>query len=110
MTYVKHQNHFNKDVVYNNGVLTAQSDLIFDGHFTGEKIDVGDNTVIISLSSEINCDIHAGVVEIIGKFTGNIYASKHIFMDNTAVVTGDVQGPLIRIEKLARFQGHMTYT
>ncbi len=110
MPYVKQQTHFKQTIQINNGEITAQEDLIFDCNFTGNNVNVGTNTIVVGLPCTMNANIQAGVVEIIGTLNGNIVASESIQIRDTAVVNGDIQAPLIRVEPLARFQGRITYT
>lgn len=110
MTYVKARTYIGKSLNFNQGSLTANEDLVFDGNFNATVIDAGTNTVVVGLNCTVTADINAGVVEVIGTFNGNITASQSIYLANTAVVNGDITAPLIRIEKHTRFQGRISYS
>ncbi len=109
MSYVKTRTYLGKALNINNGQITASEDLVIDCDYTGSEINAGTNTVVVGLNCTVNANITAGVVEVIGTYNGNINASHSIYMANTAVVNGNVQAPLIRIEKHTRFQGQITY-
>lgn len=110
MNYVKARTYIGKSLNFNQGELTANEDLIFDGNFNATRIDAGTNTVVVGLNCTVSGDINGGVVEIIGTYNGNITASHSIYMANTAVVNGNVTAPLIRVEKHTRFQGQISYS
>ncbi|MCR9142440.1 MAG: polymer-forming cytoskeletal protein [bacterium] len=110
MAYVKPRTTLGKSLNFNQGELTTDEDLVIDCNFAGSKINAGTNTVVVGLSCTVSADITGGVVEIIGTYNGNITASDSIYLANTAVVNGDIQAPLIRIEKHTRFQGQISYS
>ena len=95
-------------VVLDNEIISDE-DLIIEGQVNTSKIDAKDHTIIISVDAEINADMHAGTIQIIGKVNGNISASNEITLTDTAQVNGDLTAPRIHLASRARLQGTISY-
>ena len=103
-------NYIKPSLIFLDNEIISEDDLIVEGNINASRIDVKGNTIIVSKDSEINGDIYAGYIQIIGQVNGNISAQTKITMEDTAQVNGDLSAPQIEISKNARLQGTISYT
>lgn len=103
-------NYIRPSFIVNDNEIFSDADLIIEGHVNTSKIDAKDNTVIVSLEAEVNADLQAGVVQIIGKVNGNVSAAHEIELVDTAQVNGDLVAPRIKLSSRARLQGSIAYS
>lgn len=81
---------------------TTTVDCVFRGN-----IDTKD-TLIVGSSARIEGEVHAGVVEISGTVTGNIWATETVKIHTGSEVTGDIETPTISMEEGVSFAGRCT--
>lgn len=93
-----------------SGDITVGTHLIVEGAVTAAKIDTQNHTVIIGQYSAVQADIHGSQVLVLGQINGNIFASEKIDVRSTAVINGDLNAPLIKLEEKSRLNGRLNYT
>lgn len=103
-------NYIRPSLVFLDNEIVSDDDLIVEGNINASRIDVKTNTIVVSRESEINADINAGNIQIIGRVNGNISAGTMITLEDTAQVNGDLSAPQVVISKNARLQGTISYT
>ncbi|GAB7140957.1 hypothetical protein RsTz2092_09140 [Deferribacterales bacterium RsTz2092] len=86
-----------------NGTLVFDGIVRIDGNFEG-KIKTND-TLIIAEYGKVNAEVEAGVVKILGDFSGTISASSKVEMYKPAQVKGVLRTPNIRMEEGVMFNG-----
>jgi len=74
-----------------------------DGHFKGKIL--GEGTLIIGEEAKIESEIHASTVINYGEIHGNILAEKEINICVPGKVYGNIEAPVIEIEKGVVFEG-----
>ena len=89
-----------------NGQLSATGDLTIEGQVKG-KIDLDRNVLTIGPNGRIEAQVHARVVNILGKVEGDISATEAINIRETATVNGAVVAPSVGIEEGASFRGQI---
>lgn len=85
------------------GKLSFKDTVRIDGTFSGEISS--DNTLIVGESGQITATIHSVCVVISGLVEGNIVASDQIVLHKSAVVTGDLESPVVVMEEGAQLNG-----
>ncbi len=91
-----------KSVVF-TGNLTSLEDMTIDGRVEG-TIEVRDHDLTIGPDADIQANISARVVTVLGSVTGTINATA-VDLATTAAVTGDINSPRLVIADGATFQG-----
>jgi len=74
-----------------------------DGYFKGKIL--GEGTLIIGEEAKIESEIHASTVINYGEIRGNIIAEKEINLCVPGKVYGNIEAPVIQIEKGVVFEG-----
>ena len=76
-------------------------------HIQGEVLGDGDieGAVVLEAGAFWKGDVTADYVRIAGKVEGNVVARSKIDLAPTAVVTGDLSGPVVAIAEGARYEG-----
>jgi cytoskeletal protein CcmA (bactofilin family) len=79
------------------GEVTATEDLTVLGQMNG-RVTVPEHTVTIGPDAEIQAEITAGAVVIMGAVVGNVTATKRVEIRATGSVTGDISSPGLAID------------
>jgi len=85
------------------GKLKFSKTIRMDGHFEGEIFAKGG--LIVGESAVIRSDIHAFSVIVSGEIHGNIFADDRVEIPSPGRVFGDIEAPIIVMEKGAVLQG-----
>jgi len=93
---------FGKEVEF-TGNMRFYGTARVDGHFKGNIL--GEGTLIIGEEAKIESEIHASTVINYGEIHGNIVAEKEINLCVPGKVYGNIEAPIIEIEKGAVFEG-----
>ena len=88
------------------GELSASVDLMVEGRVEG-KIGLGRNALTIGPSGQVEAEVLAKVVNVMGKVDGDISATETINILKTATVDGAIGAPQVGIEEGASFRGHI---
>lgn len=94
---------FGRNIVA-RGRLTATDHVIIEGIVEGEIV-VPDHGVAVTGSSEVQGDVFARTVTVLGRVDGNLTATKLIELRATAVVSGRLASPYLIVEDGAHFNG-----
>lgn len=86
------------------GTIKSAQDLRIDGKVEG-TIEVGDHSVIVGASAEIDADLAARSIVISGTVRGNVIATEQIAINETASVNGNVTAPRLAIAEGAHVSG-----
>jgi len=86
------------------GTLTANEHLIIEGRFEGELVVPGYG-VAVSGAANVQGDVCAETITVLGRATGNLTASSLIELRASSVVTGRIVAPQLSIEDGAIFNG-----
>lgn len=93
-----------------SGDITVDTHLIIEGAISANRIDSKNHTVVIGQYSAVNGDVYGSQILVLGTITGNLYATEKIDIRATAVIQGDVNAPLIKLEEKSRLNGRLNYT
>lgn len=82
-----------------------------EGQVQGEiRANADEHAVVRILPGGHVCgDVHAPVIVVNGKVTGNVHSSEHVELAAHAEVTGDVEYSLIEMSKGAQVNGRLIY-
>lgn len=86
------------------GEVTGEEDLLIQGKVEG-KISLNGNQVTVGESGEVRADIHAKMIQINGKVTGDITAHEKVIISKAGNVHGNVVAPRVILEDGAQFKG-----
>lgn len=86
------------------GELSANEDLVIEGHIEG-SIAHQEKNLTIGREGRVAADIHANVVEILGKVEGDVRGDEVVRLQKTAIVRGNIYSPRIVMEEGANFTG-----
>jgi|AntAceMinimDraft_11_1070367.scaffolds.fasta_scaffold04073_1 cytoskeletal protein CcmA (bactofilin family) len=86
------------------GDVTGEEDLLIQGKVEG-TINLKGNMVSIGSSGEVCADVHAKVIQIDGKVTGDISASEKVTISKSGNVHGNIVAPRVTLEDGALFKG-----
>ncbi|MDM8542305.1 polymer-forming cytoskeletal protein [Desulfococcaceae bacterium HSG7] len=87
------------------GTITFENTIRLDGKLKG-KISGNSGTVIIGEKGDMQADINAAVVVIMGQVQGTVVATERIEIYPPARVAGDIQAPVVSIESGVVFNGN----
>ncbi|HNJ04846.1 MAG TPA: polymer-forming cytoskeletal protein [Leptospiraceae bacterium] len=93
-----------------SGDLTVDTHLIIEGAISATKIDSKNHTVVVGQYSAVHGDVYGSQILVLGEINGNLFASEKIDIRSTAVINGDVNAPLIKMEEKSRLNGRLNYT
>lgn len=79
------------------GDVTATEDLTLLGQMNG-RVTVPEHTVTIGPDADIQAEITAGAVVIMGAVVGNVTATRRVEIRATGSVTGDISSPGLAID------------
>lgn len=86
-----------------NGNLKIENSLRIDGKVKGDVSCT--ETVVLGKGGRIEGNVTAKHVMLAGEVRGNISAEGKVFLETTAVVTGDIQAVKLVIDEGAVFDG-----
>ena len=86
------------------GEVTGSESLYIDGKVEG-SINLPGNRVTVGRNGQVNANINAREVVVLGKVRGNLNASDRVDIRNEGSLTGDVVAQRISIEDGAFFKG-----
>ncbi len=86
------------------GTIHGSEDLFVDGKVEG-GIELSKSTLTIGLNGNVQADVSAREVIILGKLSGNITAVDRVEIKAQGALTGDVTAARISIEDGAFFKG-----
>jgi cytoskeletal protein CcmA (bactofilin family) len=92
-----------KSVVF-TGNLTSLEDMTIDGRVEG-TIEVRDHDLTIGPDANIQANISARVVTVLGLVHGTIAATSKVEIHDSGTVNGDITAPRLVIAEGAQFQG-----
>lgn len=85
------------------GNLRFDSLLIIQGSFQGTIQSTGE--LIIGVDGKVEADIKTETMQLEGKLTGNVIASKRISLRRSAQMHGDLRCQELEVETGAKFTG-----
>src|SRR5688572_6323673 len=86
------------------GEIESKSDLTVEGRVEG-PINLGTNSLTIGRTGQVNGDIQARSVTILGEVAGNIVASEKVEITDMGQLVGDICAPRISVSEGAHFKG-----
>lgn len=86
------------------GEVTGEEDLLIQGKVEG-TINLNGNQVSVGESGQVCADIHAKVVTVDGKVTGDITANEKVVISKSGNVRGNLVAPRVTLEDGAIFKG-----
>jgi len=86
------------------GEVTGSESLYIDGKVEG-SINLSGNRITIGRNGQVNANINAREVVVMGKVRGNLNASDRVDIRSEGSLTGDVGAQRISIEDGAYFKG-----
>ena len=88
------------------GTLTGQEDVYIDGTLEG-TIELRDSDLTIGPNGNINADIKARKVTVLGRVSGKIFPTERIEVLKSASLKGTVRTPRIAVEEGAVVQARI---
>jgi cytoskeletal protein CcmA (bactofilin family) len=86
------------------GELSASEDLTLYGQMEG-RVTLPDHTLTIGPDADIQADIVANAVVIMGAVGGKVTAGKRVEIRSTGSVKGDITSPNLAIHEGGQLQG-----
>ncbi len=90
------------------GKFYISGSLRIDGKFEGEIKT--DEELVVGQTGKVKTNINAKTVVVAGIVIGNIVAEKEVTLLETAKVSGDIETPILTIQRGVITQGHITIT
>ena len=87
-----------------NGEVSSNEDVTIHGRVSG-KITMHAGALLVSPTGNVQAEAQVGRISIHGAYSGDLAASQHIEMVNTAQVTGTVVAPAVVMHDGAVFNG-----
>jgi cytoskeletal protein CcmA (bactofilin family) len=87
-----------------HGNITFEGSIRIDASLEGEIRTKG--SVVVGEHAVIHGDVIADIVISGGKITGNVTASKKVYLLATAVINGAVKTPVLSVDEGVRFMGN----
>lgn len=88
------------------GHLTGSEDLLIDGKVDG-PISLQGHELTIGPSAQLNSEVHAGEVIVLGSVVGNVHARGRVDIKKDGSIIGDISCARISIEDGAHFKGRI---
>ena len=95
--------HISK-TLFLKGTVTGSEDLYVDGKLEG-SVELPNNSVTVGVNGQVQANVSAREVVILGKLNGNISAADRVEIRAQGALTGDVSAARISIEDGAFFKG-----
>jgi cytoskeletal protein CcmA (bactofilin family) len=89
------------------GDVTGEEDLVIEGHVEG-RIDLKSHHLTIGPNGEIQAEISAKQVTIIGRVVGNVSAAERVEICDTGRLEGDLRSPRLLIHEGAVLNGSVS--
>ena len=86
-----------------DGKLTFEGTVRIDGKFTGSI--VSNDVLVVGEGAKISAEITCGTIIVHGEINGNIKARNTVELHHPAKVRGNVETPVLMIEKGVMFEG-----
>ena len=86
-----------------DGKLTFEGTVRIDGKFTGTI--VSNDVLVVGEGAKISAEITCGTIIVHGEITGNIKAKTVVELHHPAKVRGNIETPVLMIEKGVIFEG-----
>ena len=86
-----------------DGKLTFEGTVRIDGKFTGTI--VSNDVLVVGEGAKIAAEITCGTIIVHGEITGNIKARNTVELHHPAKVRGNVETPVLMVEKGVMFEG-----
>lgn len=86
------------------GSISGGEDLFVDGKLEG-AVELPNNTITIGINGQVQANVSAREVIILGKLNGNVIAGDRVEIRSQGALTGDVTAARISIEDGAFFKG-----
>ena len=97
-----------KSIVF-KGELTGDEDLQIDGRVEG-NVSLPGNELTIGANGQVDAEISAKSVQVIGKVSGNVIATERVEVHSTGQVKGDIKAPKLLIQEGALVNGSIQMT
>ncbi len=91
------------------GAITGREDLYIDGEVEG-TIELVENSLTVGPNGNVNADVTARDITVLGRLTGNVKAGDRIEIRKTGSLEGDLSTTRIAIEDGAVFRGSIDIT
>jgi cytoskeletal protein CcmA (bactofilin family) len=85
------------------GKLTFEGTVRIDGKFTGSIIT--NDVLVVGEGAKVSAEISCGTIIIHGEINGNIKARTNVEMHQPAKVRGNIETPVLMVEKGVMFEG-----
>lgn len=85
------------------GKLTFEGTVRIDGKFTGSI--VSNDVLVVGEGAKITAEIACGTIIVHGEINGNIKAKTTVELHHPAKVRGNIETPVLMIEKGVMFEG-----
>lgn len=86
------------------GDLSGNEDLVIEGKVEG-KIDLPSNRLTIGAGGQVQAQVHAKNVVVVGRVAGNVSASERLEIQASGIVEGDVEAPRLVVAEGAVLNG-----
>lgn len=86
-----------------DGKLTFEGTVRIDGKFTGNI--VSNDVLVVGEGAKISAEITCGTIIVHGEINGNIKARNLVELHHPAKVRGNIETPVLMIEKGVMFEG-----
>jgi cytoskeletal protein CcmA (bactofilin family) len=86
-----------------DGKLTFEGTVRIDGKFTGSI--VSNDVLVVGEGAKISAEITCGTIIVHGEINGNIKAKTTVELHHPAKVRGNIETPVLMIEKGVMFEG-----
>ena len=95
--------HIGKSVVI-KGEINGSEDLMIEGKVDG-KISLPQNTLTVGVNGQLNAEVSAKVVVVLGEIKGNVSAAEKVDIRDQGTVDGDIKTKKLAIADGAHFRG-----
>jgi cytoskeletal protein CcmA (bactofilin family) len=86
-----------------DGKLTFEGTVRIDGKFTGSIMS--NDVLVVGEGAKISAEITCGTIIVHGEINGNIKAKTTVELHHPAKVRGNIETPVLMIEKGVMFEG-----
>jgi len=89
------------------GDLTGEEDLVIEGKVEG-KIHLPNHRLTIGQGGNVQAEVHAKSVVVIGRVAGNVSAGERLEVQASGIVDGDVRAPRLSVQEGAVLNGSIS--
>ncbi|HUE29397.1 MAG TPA: polymer-forming cytoskeletal protein [Verrucomicrobiae bacterium] len=90
------------------GKYTCAGTVMLDAKFSGEI--TSKDTLVIGERAVVHATVRTATLVVRGEVVGNVTATEQVVLEASARITGDVEAPVIAMEKGAVLDGHCRMT